>query len=175
MNRFPGTAIWAAVVSGVSVICLTLVSSHGAAGEPGATAEGKDPLIERGRYITLVSGCNDCHTEGFIETNGQIPESEWLMGSRLGWSGPWGTTYASNLRLFYRDMTEAQWLEIARRLESRPPMPWFTLREMTDEDLKAIYRFTRSLGDPGEPAPAWLPPGEKPEGPHFRLSGLPSE
>jgi len=44
-------------------------------------------------------------------------------------------------------MSEAQWLAHARR-EFKPPMPWFNLREMTDQDLKAIYAYVRSLGAP---------------------------
>ena len=45
-------------------------------------------------------------------------------------------------------MTEAQWLKHARQ-ERLPPMPWFNLRAMTDEDLKAVYAFVRSLGSAG--------------------------
>lgn len=166
MSACPRTAGRAAIIIGIAAIVLSGLSAA-----PLAQAGGPDgdPLIERGRYLVLVSGCNDCHTAGFIEADGNIPESEWLGGNALGWHGPWGTTYPTNLRLYFEDMTEEQWLQIARQLRSRPPMPWFTLREMTDEDLRAIFRFTRSLGDPGEPAPAYQPPGEEPAGAHFRL------
>ena len=57
----------------------------------------------------------------------------------LGWRGPWGTTYASNLRLFMQGIDEQQWLRLARTLETRPPMPWFNLRRMSEADLRAIY------------------------------------
>jgi hypothetical protein len=34
------------------------------------------------------------------QREGNVPEKEWLMGSGAqGWRGPWGTTYASNLRI----------------------------------------------------------------------------
>ena len=56
-------------------------------------------------------------------------ESEWLMGDRLGWRGPWGTTYAGNLCLLADGITEEQWLELARNARDRPPMPWFALRD----------------------------------------------
>jgi hypothetical protein len=36
---------------------------------------------------------------------------------------------------------------------------------MSDDDLKAIYRYVRFLGPKGEQAPAPLPPGAKPTGP----------
>jgi hypothetical protein len=29
-------------------------------------------------------------------TGGNIPESQWLMGDKLGWRGPWGTTALSS-------------------------------------------------------------------------------
>ena len=66
-------------------------------------------------------------------------------GQPVGFQGPWGTTYPSNLRLVLGSMTEAQWLQHARQ-ERLPPMPSFNLRAMTDADLKAIYAFVRSLG-----------------------------
>ena len=62
----------------------------------------------RGKYIVEIGGCNDCHTPGFAMSGGTVPESEWLTGDALGWQGPWGTTYAPNLRLYMKDMTEAQ-------------------------------------------------------------------
>src|SRR5688572_14743607 len=50
-------------------------------------------LIDRGRYLVQVSGCNDCHTRGYAEKAGKIDEKDWLLGDVLGWQGPWGTTY----------------------------------------------------------------------------------
>jgi hypothetical protein len=55
---------------------------------------------------------------------GRIPESQWLMGDTLGWRGPWGTTYAGNLRLFMNSLTKDQWMNVAKTIQSRPPMPW---------------------------------------------------
>lgn len=133
------------------------ISSPGAlAGDHAADAE----LIERGRYLVTITGCNDCHTSGYADSAGEVPESDWLEGDSLGWQGPWGTTYATNLRLRLADMSEDGWVAFARNLRSRPPMPWFSLAKMTEEDLRAIYVFIRQLGPSGEPAPAYLPPGE---------------
>jgi hypothetical protein len=39
-------------------------------------------------------------------------------------------------------------------------MPWFNLAAMTDEDLRAVYRYVRSLGPKGEPAPQFAAPGQ---------------
>lgn len=146
----------------VGRVALFIVSAALAAS---ALADGKGDQISRGYYLVKTSGCNDCHTPGYIASEGKVDETLWLTGDTLGWSGPWGTTYAPNLRLLLAGMTEAEWLTRARTVKPRPPMPWFNLRAMTDNDLKAIYAYTRSLGPGGGPAPAYVPPGQKPQGP----------
>ena len=124
-----------------------------------------DALLARGRYLVQISGCNDCHTSGYLMAPDKVPESDWLKGDSLGWYGPWGTTYPSNLRLALSDLSESQWLALARGANFRPPMPNQTLHRMTDEDLRAIYRLVKHLGPAGAPAPMALPPGDLPEGP----------
>jgi mono/diheme cytochrome c family protein len=130
----------------------------------GGPPVGRDE-IERGRYLVRVSGCNDCHTPNYGPSNGKVDEKLWLTGEGLGWGGPWGTTYATNLRLLLKGMSRAQWIAHARSMEPRPPMPWFNVRAMTDEDLGAIYAFVQYLGPAGQPAPAYVPPGRKATGP----------
>jgi mono/diheme cytochrome c family protein len=119
-----------------------------------------DPQVERGRYLIKIGGCNDCHTAGYAPAGGKVPESQWLTGDALGWRGPWGTTYATNLRLYMQELTEDQWLKKASALMTRPPMPWFNVRDMSAADLRAIYRYVRHLGPAGKPAPAYLPPDQ---------------
>lgn len=119
----------------------------------------EDKFIERGRYVVRTSGCNDCHTQGYPESGGTTPQARWLTGNMVGFNGPWGTTYPSNLRLLFQTLSEKEWLAKARN-PLRPPMPWFALRDMSDDDLRAIYRFVRSLGAQGEAAPAFVPPGQ---------------
>jgi mono/diheme cytochrome c family protein len=153
---FSGAEIRARGVAGLVLI----LTSIAVAAEP-------DPAVERGRYLVVITGCNDCHTPGYMERAGEVDESVWLTGDSVGWNGPWGTTYPSNLRLVAQRLTEAQWLVHARN-EWRPPMPWYVNRKMTDADLAAIYRFLRFLGPAGEAAPVALPPGEVPKGPVFR-------
>jgi len=131
------------------------------AAEPAA-----ETRVERGRYLTIVGGCNDCHTPSYAETGGKVPASDWLVGSQIGFQGPWGTTYPANLRLLMQSMSEEQWVARARTA-MRPPMPWFNLRDMSDEDLRAMYQFIRSLGRKGEPAPAYAPPGQSVSTPYF--------
>jgi mono/diheme cytochrome c family protein len=49
--------------------------------------------VERGRYLVTITGCNDCHTAGYLASEGQTPEEQWLTGDTFGWRGPWGTTF----------------------------------------------------------------------------------
>jgi mono/diheme cytochrome c family protein len=132
-----------------------------------------DPQVERGRYLVKITGCNDCHTAGYAPTGGKIPESEWLTGDALGWRGPWGTTYPTNLRLYMQELTEEQWVKKGKTLNARPPMPWFNVRDMSRSDLRALYRYIRHLGPAGKPAPAYVPPGETPAGPYVQFPAPP--
>ncbi|WP_335342743.1 c-type cytochrome [Sedimenticola sp.] len=124
--------------------------------------------VERGRYLIATSGCNDCHTPGYPESGGKVPRSEWLTGNPVGFEGPWGTTYPSNLRIKMQGWTEQQWLEKARA-PMRPPMPWFSLRDMKDDDLLAIYAFVRDMGPSGDATPAYVPPGQKVNTPYYEF------
>lgn len=125
--------------------------------------------VERGRYLVKIAGCNDCHTAGYAQRAGQVPEKDWLQGDTLGWHGPWGTTYATNLRLHFSQLSESQWLQQARTMQARPPMPWFALRDMSDADLRALYAYIRGAGPAGMPAPAYVPPGQTAQGPVIRF------
>jgi len=129
--------------------------------------------VERGRYLLRTSGCNDCHTAGYLPSEGKTPEALWLTGDTFGWRGPWGTTYAANLRLLAGQMTEKQWVARAKTLKTRPPMPWFNLNAMTAEDLGAMYQFLRYLGPAGKPAPAYVPPDQEPAGPYATFPAPP--
>jgi hypothetical protein len=128
-----------------------------------------DPLVERGRYLVRASGCNDCHTPDYRQKNGEVPERDWLTGDATGWRGPWGTTYATNLRLYLEPFSEDQWLTVARNKPSRPPMPWYALRDMQDSDLRALYRYIRQLGPAGNSAPGYVPPGQEPSTSYISL------
>ena len=96
--------------------------------------------IERGRYVVEIGGCNDCHTAGYADAGGKAAEADRLKGDTLGYRGPWGTTYPTNLRLSLGKMTEDQWLKYAKALMTRPPMPWFNIRTMTEADQRALYQ-----------------------------------
>ena len=158
------------VARSTAVLAILLSSALAGAQTAGSQKANKGE-IQRGRYLVMIAGCNECHTPGYAPKNGEVEEKLWLTGDALGWSGPWGTTYPVNLRLFMADMTQQQWVKHARAMTPRPPMPWFNVRAMTDADLKAIYTYTRSLGRGGDPAPAFVPPGTKPAGPVVQFPG----
>ena len=134
---------------------------------PGAFAgTSEQDMVARGRYLSQIAGCNDCHTHGYLLNDGKIPEAQWLTGDSFGWRGPWGTTYAPNLRLFMANLTEDEWLAMAKNLKTRPPMPWYTVNMMEDRDLRAIYQYVRHLGPGGKEAPAYVPPDQEPPQPY---------
>jgi mono/diheme cytochrome c family protein len=128
-----------------------------------------DKRIDHGRYLVKIGGCNECHTEGYARTFGKIPESEWMIGREWGEMGPWGTTFPVNVRLLVSEINEDGWVARIRHNTTRPPMPWYNLRDMTDSDLRAMYLFLRSLGPAGKAAPAYLHPGEETKFPHVQF------
>lgn len=84
----------------------------------------------------------------------------------VGFSGPWGVSYPSNLRLSAQRQSEAEWVASATR-SGLPPMPWSAMKAMQREDLVAVYRYLRHLGPAGEAAPAAVAPGQPIATPHF--------
>jgi mono/diheme cytochrome c family protein len=133
-----------------------------------ALADEGGPSVERGRYLVQIGGCNDCHTPAYAEQGGKIPESKWLVGSPVGFHGPWGTSYPANLRLTVQQLDEAAFVARARS-QMLPPMPWFNLVAMSDDDVRSIYRFIASLGPAGEPMPVAAAPGATPATPYIEF------
>ena len=136
---------------------------------PGA-ALAEDISISRGEYISIVGGCHDCHTEGYSEAGGKIDPSKAMKGNpSLGWQGPWGTIYATNLRLeaYLRD-EDAFVDDMKNMRETLPPMPWYNVRRMQENDIRSFYRYLISLGEPGKPTP--LGSHDVPKTPYFVIA-----
>ena len=94
-----------------------------------------------------------------------ITSAAQLTSDRWGWaaaptntafSGPWGVSFAANLtpdkdtgtgiwtfEIFKNTIRNGRHWGVARPL--LPPMPWFNYREMSDEDLAAVFAYTRTL------------------------------
>ena len=81
----------------------------------------------------------------------------WVMAEKnlSGWVGPWGISFAANLtpdnatgigtlteEMFIKTLREGKWMGVGRPL--LPPMPWQTIGQMTDQDLKCIYAYLQS-------------------------------
>lgn len=95
--------------------------------------------------------CNECHTAGYARSDGNVPESRWLTGGDpRGLRGPWGVSHPPNLRAVVARLDERQWIRLARSLKKRPPMPQHNLHDMSDDQLKAVYWFIKSLGPGGQ-------------------------
>lgn len=142
---------------------------HPATASKPAPTQPDAASIARGRYLVATAGCNDCHTAGYAEVGGKVAQSDWLLGAPVGYRGPWGVSYPANLRLSVQSVTEEQWLKFAR-VERLPPMPWYNLRDMNDDDLRSMYRFIRSLGAKGERMPAALAPNAKVGTPYIQFT-----
>ncbi len=149
-------------------IAAAAVLASGAAAAP-ASASPVASDIESGRHLVLISHCNNCHTAGYVANAGKVPEERWLAGNPVGWRGKGGTVYASNLRLFMQDLSEDGWVQVARVSQWRAPMPWWSLRDYSDDELRAIYRYVRSLKPLGASAPVSLPAGQMPPRPYNQL------
>lgn len=140
-----------------------------AAGTASAGAAGVS--VERGAQVAITGGCHDCHTVGYNESGGKVDPSASLKGSPLGWQGPWGTTYAANLRLVAVDHgDEDGFVEYAKTFQVRPPMPYYNVHAMDESDIRSLYQYIVSLGEAGEPTPEYVPPGQEPITPYIVIA-----
>jgi mono/diheme cytochrome c family protein len=170
-RRLTVTPYQGALISAVLVMGLGYQAMRAQAPKSESAANAQQ--IERGRYVVEIGGCNDCHTAGYAEAGGKAAEADRLKGDTLGFRGPWGTTYPTNLRLSIGNMTEDQWLKYGKSLMTRPPMPWFNVRAMTEADLRAVYQYVKSMpGGAGIAAPAYVPPDSQPKPPYIQWPGV---
>ena len=125
--------------------------------------------VERGSYIAIIGGCHDCHTEGYGEAEGKIDPAKAMMGNAsVGWRGPWGVTYASNLRRYAYNRDEDTFVNDMRALKLYPPMPWYNVRAMVESDIRSLYQYIMSLGEPGKSVP--LPSADEPRTPYITIA-----
>jgi len=118
---------------------------------PVASATAGEVSVERGLRLSIVAGCNDCHTQGFIG-EGKLDPDKALKGGKMGWRGPWGTTYALNLRLTAKNLTEDEFVLYLSKLKTRPPMPWYNVRAMEEDDMRSpvpLHQIARRAGRTG--------------------------
>jgi mono/diheme cytochrome c family protein len=149
-----------AAISGF--VMVAAISTHAAA---------QNEQIKRGKYLVTVMGCNDCHTPGYFF--GKPDMTRFLGGSEVGFEIPnLGVFYGPNLTP-HPETSLGKWSaeEIAaavatgRRPDGRilaPIMPWHAFANLTDEDVRAIVAFLKSLPPVDNKVPGPFGPGEKP-------------
>lgn len=98
-----------------------------------------------------MAGCHDCHTEGYSQTEGLIDPEKELKGTSVGWRGPWGTTYPSNLRIVAAKVSEDYFVDFMKTLKRDPPMPWYNVRAWPEADIRSFYRYVDHLERPDVP------------------------
>ncbi|MEE8350171.1 MAG: cytochrome c [Acidobacteriota bacterium] len=117
--------------------------------EPVPVPDFSDP-INRGAYLVGLSNCRGCHSS-FDEDFRPITELEFAGGSLL--KGPWGEVTAPNLTSDrngssrYDVKTFIQVMRTGRvgKRSLNPVMPWASFRNMSDEDLTAIFAYLQTL------------------------------
>jgi mono/diheme cytochrome c family protein len=136
------------------------------------TAMAGEVSVKRGEQVSIFAGCHDCHTAGYNESGGKIDPAAALKGTALGWKGPWGTTYATNLRLVVaqKAKTEDEFVAFAKSFQARPPMPFYNVHAMDESDVRSLHQYIVSLGEPGEAAPDYVPPGQEPKTPYIVIA-----
>ena len=88
-----------------------------------------------------------------------------------GWLGPWGISYAANLtpdsatgigawteENFINALRKGKHLGMDGGRGILPPMPWDMIGQKTDEDLKAIFAYLKSLPAISNQVPAPVAP-----------------
>jgi len=138
-----------------------VIKPIGPSSTPPAASPPAGTSVERGAYlVTAVAECADCHTERSM-VDGHF------TGARLAGGSPFEADGNPDLLVVPPNLTPeprtgriASWTEdqfVARfrkgRLIPGSPMPWNAFARMTDDDLRAIYRYLRTVTpvehDPG--------------------------
>lgn len=100
---------------------------------------------------------------------------QWALMSQAGtaFAGPWGISYTANLtpdsatglgawseEVFIKTLRTGKHLGQDNGRPILPPMPWHFINKMTDEDLRAVYTYLRSLPPVNNRVPAPVAPEE---------------
>ena len=104
--------------------------------------------LKYGTHLADQAGCIDCHTPQVRGEN--VPGMDFAGG--FSFTGPWGNVASANITpdpsgIPYYD--EALFLNVMRTGQVRarklsPVMPVMVYKNLTDEDLKAIFAFLRT-------------------------------
>jgi mono/diheme cytochrome c family protein len=124
----------------------------GPSAPPPAESPPPSPTVERGAYLVhAISNCAGCHTERSMQTGA-------FTGRRLAGGTPMETETDKPIPVVPPNLTAdsngraSLWTEdefVARFREGEripgSPMPWVAFGRMSDDDLRAIYRYLRTV------------------------------
>ena len=126
-------------------------------------AKGPEPDMAR-----RLSG----HPQEFKLPKAPAPDLKgWAWAGAVtntAFGGPWGVSYAINLtpdptglgpwteENFVKALKEGKHLGVGRPIN--PPMPWPAYRNATEDDLKAVYAYLKTVPPVKNQAPEYEPP-----------------
>ncbi|MGE5430026.1 MAG: c-type cytochrome [Syntrophomonadaceae bacterium] len=100
-----------------------------------------------------------------------VTNSKWMYTSMdlTAWAGPWGVSFPANLtpddqtgigtwteEIFFNAMRQGKHMGSGRPI--LPPMPWQSVAGLTDEDLRAVFNYLKSLKAISNKVPDPIPP-----------------
>jgi mono/diheme cytochrome c family protein len=151
-------------------IALAAVATVAAATTLLPMAAQAESQIERGHYLAVVAGCNDCHTPGFFL--GNPDRAKYLGGSDVGFEIPGlgvfpGRNITPDKETGIGNWTDEQ-IATALTTGKRPDgrqlaaiMPYPSFINMTKEDVAAIIAFLHSIPAVKNKVAGPFKPGEK--------------
>lgn len=126
-------------------------------------ANGPEPDMSR-----MLSG----HPEGTVLSPALTPNGSWAWSAaptNTAFAGPWGTSYTANLtpdqntglgiwteEMFVNAIRTGRHMGTSRPIN--PPMPWPMYRNATDDDLKSVYAYLRTIKPIVNHVPDYQPP-----------------
>ena len=108
--------------------------------------------VKHGWYLVRLAQCNDCHSP--YNKDGHVLEGK-MFGGGLGMTGPWGNVVSANITsdpsgishydtaMFIKTIRTGRASGGVRDLSTIMPYSYF--RNMTDEDLAAIFAYLRTV------------------------------
>jgi|SRR5208282_2071621 len=134
---------------------------------PRARAESP---VERGKYLVVLAGCNDCHTPGFFL--GNPDNARYLGGSDVGFEIPGLGVFPGRNITPDKETGIGNWtteqivtaLTTGKRPDGRmlaPIMPYPSFVNLTKEDALAIAAFLQSVPAVKNEVAGPFAPGQK--------------
>lgn len=152
-------------------VCIALAATAAVAAAatllPKAHAESP---VDRGKYLVVLAGCNDCHTPGFFF--GKPDMTKYLGGSDVGFEIPGlGVFNGRNITPdketgigAWTDEQVATAITTGKRPDGRqlaPIMNYAAFTYLTKEDVAAVVAYLRSIPAVSNKVPGPFKPGEK--------------